>query len=130
MTKANFKQLNESQIKFYLAKDNINAKRTKSGLYYHIVTEGTGTQATYNSNITISYIGYLINGTVFDKSENLEINMSDVLEGWKEGISLFREGGEGILIIPSYLAYGRTAYGSIPGGSVLIFDFSLSKVTF
>ncbi len=129
MTKSNFKQLNESEIKSYLAKDKIDAKRSNSGLYYHIVNEGTGPQATHNSNITISYIGYLINGTVFDKSENLEINLSNAIEGWKEGISLFKEGGEGILIIPAYLAYGRTAYGSIPGGSVLIFDFALSKVS-
>ncbi|MDA9888818.1 FKBP-type peptidyl-prolyl cis-trans isomerase, partial [Flavobacteriaceae bacterium] len=38
------------------------------------------------------------------------------------------EGGEGKLFIPSNLGYGDYGYGSIPGGSVLIFDIKLIEV--
>ncbi|MDE5416778.1 FKBP-type peptidyl-prolyl cis-trans isomerase [Labilibaculum sp. DW002] len=128
MTKSNFKNTNEEEIKAYIAKNKLDAKKSDTGLYYVIANEGEGARPTCDSNITISYIGYLTNGTIFDQSESLEINLSVVIEGWKEGIQYFKEGGEGILIIPSHLAYGKTDYGSIPGGSVLIFDILLTKV--
>ena len=128
MTKSNFKNTNEEEIKAYIAKNKLDAKKSDTGLYYVIANEGEGPNPTDDSNITISYIGYLTNGTIFDQSESLEINLSVVIEGWKEGIQYFKEGGEGILIIPSHLAYGKTDYGSIPGGSVLIFDILLTKV--
>jgi FKBP-type peptidyl-prolyl cis-trans isomerase len=128
MTKSNFKNTNEEEIKAYIAQNKLDAKKSDTGLYYVIANEGEGARPTCDSNITISYIGYLTNGTIFDQSESLEINLSVVIEGWKEGIQYFKEGGEGILIIPSHLAYGKTDYGSIPGGSVLIFDILLTKV--
>lgn len=128
MKKNKFKQLNGEEIEAYVSKHKLDAHRTPSGLYYVVVNKGEGKKPLLNSNVSISYIGYLTNGDIFDKSENLEINLSVVIEGWKEGLSYFGEGGEGILIIPSHLAYGSTDYGAIPGGSVLIFDIILSKV--
>ncbi len=128
MKKNKFKQLNEKEIQDYIEKHKLNAQRTESGLHYVIVNKGEGKSPIADCNVSISYIGYFTNGTIFDKSENLEINLSVVIEGWKEGLSYFKEDGEGILIIPSHLAYGSTDYGAIPGGSVLIFDIMLTKV--
>lgn len=128
MKKNKFKQLNEKEIQAYISKHQLDAERTESGLHYVIVNKGEGKSPNSESNVSIAYIGYLTNGNIFDKSENLEINLSVVIEGWKEGLSYFKEGGEGILIVPSHLAYGSTDYGSIPGGSVLIFDIVLDKV--
>ncbi len=121
-------QKNEEEIKEYIHKNKLNACRTQSGLYYVIVQKGVGKIPTPNCNVSIAYIGYLTNGHIFDKSESLEINLSVVIDGWKEGLSYFKEGGEGILLVPSHLAYGSADYGSIPGGSVLIFDILLSRV--
>ena len=45
-----------------------------------------------------------------------------------EGITYFKEGGNGILLIPYQLGYGASGSGSIPGGSVLIFDVRLLQV--
>lgn len=128
MTRPNFRNKNEEEIKTYIAKNKLEAQRSDTGLYYLICEEGDGAKPTCDSNIKISYIGYLTNGTIFDQSESLEINLSVVIQGWKEGIQHFKEGGEGILLIPSHLAYGKTDYGSIPGGSVLIFDILVTKV--
>lgn len=128
MAKPNYKHLNEEEIKTYILKNKLAAKRCDSGLYYLVGTEGEGKRPNLDSNITISYIGYLTNGHIFDKSESLEINLSVVIEGWKEGIQLFKEGGDGVLIIPAHLAYGNTDYGAIPGGSILIFDIHLIKI--
>ena len=51
-----------------------------------------------------------------------------MIQGWTEGITYFREGGNGILLIPYQLGYGESGRGSIPGGSVLIFDISLIRI--
>jgi FKBP-type peptidyl-prolyl cis-trans isomerase len=128
MKKKKFRQLNDDEIQSYIKKNKLEAIKSPSGLYYVIVNQGNGKSPGPDSNVSIGYIGYLTNGNIFDKSENLEINLSVVIEGWKEGLSYFKEGGEGILLIPSHLAYGSTDYGSIPGGSVLIFDILLSEV--
>ncbi|MFT5602342.1 MAG: FKBP-type peptidyl-prolyl cis-trans isomerase FkpA, partial [Flavobacteriales bacterium] len=47
---------------------------------------------------------------------------------WTEGIPYFKEGGSGILLIPSHLGYGKSGTSGIPGNSVLIFDVKLIEV--
>lgn len=128
MKKRNLRHENEEEIIAYLTDNKLEAQKSDSGVYYLISKKGEGKHPSDNSNITISYIGYFTDGNTFDQNERLEINMADVIAGWMEGIQYFKEGGEGILIIPSHLAYGKTDYGSIPGGSVLIFDILLTKV--
>lgn len=128
MKKRNIKADNDAEIQRYLSESEREAQQSETGLYYSITKQGNGAHPSANSNISISYIGYLTNGEVFDYNENLEIHMSDVIAGWTEGIQYFKEGGEGVLFIPSHLAYGNTACGSIPAGSVLIFDIKLLKV--
>lgn len=128
MKKQNFKQKNEEEIKAYIAKHQLEAQRTESGLYYQIFKQGNGLYPNPDSNITIAYMGYLTNGNTFDQNPKLEINLTEVIPGWTEGIQYFKTGSEGILLIPSHLAYGKTDYGNIPGGSVLIFDIQLIAV--
>ena len=121
---------NEQEILDYIANNNLDATATGSGLYYVIDIEGTGAQPTSTSNVTVTYKGYYTDDTVFDESDanGLSINLQQVIAGWTEGIPLFKEGGEGMLLIPSHLAYGNEGRGSIPGGAVLIFDVNLISV--
>jgi len=121
---------NEQEIKDYLAKNNLTAQRSTSGLYYIINEQGTGTQPTAASNVTVAYKGYFTNGNVFDqsKAEGISFGLNQVIKGWTEGIPYFKTGGSGVLLIPSHLGYGSYNYGPIPGGSVLIFDVKLLSV--
>lgn len=128
MKKYRYKHQNEEETKAYIKKNKLDAKKSDSGLYYVVSKEGEGKQPSPDSNITIAYLGYLTNGNTFDQNESFEVNLSEVVAGWTEGIQYFKEGGEGILLIPAHLAYGNDDYGSIPGGSVLIFDIQLIKV--
>ncbi|WPR73206.1 FKBP-type peptidyl-prolyl cis-trans isomerase [Flavobacterium sp. NG2] len=121
---------NDQQIQDYLAKNNLTAKKTDSGLYYVITEEGTGAQPTAESNVTVAYKGYFTDGNVFDQSgaEGISFGLGQVIPGWTEGITYFKEGGKGMLLIPSDLGYGSEDRGPIPGNSVLIFDIHLIKV--
>ncbi len=120
----------EEDILQYIEDHNLVAKKSNSGLYYVIETQGEGAKPNSNSNVTVNYKGYYLNGTVFDQSnsEGISFNLQQVIAGWTEGITYFNEGGEGILLIPSQLGYGSNNYNGIPGGSVLVFDIMLLKV--
>jgi FKBP-type peptidyl-prolyl cis-trans isomerase FkpA len=121
---------NDKEITDYIEKNELIAEKSESGLYYVINEPGTGAQPTATSNVTVAYKGYLINGTKFTESpeEGYSFNLNKVIEGWTEGIPYFKEGGSGILLIPSHLAYGSYNYSGIPGGSVLIFEVKLISV--
>lgn len=99
-------------------------------MYYVINNQGTGTKPISNSNVTVAYKGYFLDGTVFDQSnsQGITFNLQQVISGWTEGITYFNEGGEGILLVPSNLGYGSQNYNGIPGGSVLVFDIKLLNV--
>jgi len=124
------KAVDEQIITQYIADNKLNAQATGSGLYYVIISQGTGLQPIASSNVTVSYKGYLPNGTVFDQSSSsgASFNLSGVIKGWQEGIPLYKKGGKGILLIPSALGYGDRATGDIPANSVLIFDITLLDV--
>ncbi|MDI5894048.1 FKBP-type peptidyl-prolyl cis-trans isomerase [Flavobacterium algoritolerans] len=121
---------NEKEIVDYVAKNKLTATKTDSGLYYVINEAGDGEQPTATSNVTVAYKGYFTNGNVFDQSNasGISFDLNQVIKGWTEGIPYFKEGGSGILLVPSHLGYGSNDYSSIPGGSVLIFEVKLISV--
>jgi FKBP-type peptidyl-prolyl cis-trans isomerase FkpA len=114
-------------ITTYISDHHLTAKATGSGLYYVVNAPGTGASVAPGSTVTVNYKGYLTNGTVFDQSTSagLTFSLSSVIQGWQEGIPLYKKGGSGILLIPSALGYGAQATGSIPANSVLIFDITV-----
>lgn len=121
---------NEEEILAYIEANGLVAERTATGLYYVINALGSGDAPTSTSNVTVAYRGYFTNGNTFDQSppEGISFNLNQVIPGWTEGLTYFNEGGNGILLIPSRLGYGKTGRGSIPGGAVLIFDINLISV--
>lgn len=120
----------EEIITKYISDNNLNATATGSGLYVVVTDPGTGASCNSSSDVTVDYKGYFINQTIFDESNSsgITFNLSGVIAGWTEGIPYFKEGGNGILLIPSALGYGDAANGGIPANSVLIFDINLIDV--
>lgn len=123
-------KVDDDIIKQYMADNSLTATATGTGLYYIVDAVGTGTQATSNSTVTVAYKGYFTSGELFDESDNTGVTFSlnSVIEGWQEGIPFYKEGGSGILLIPSDLGYGSQARSGIPANSVLLFDISLIDV--
>ncbi len=121
---------NEEEIIAYISKNDLNAQKSTSGLYYVINDPGTGAQPTSTSNVKVAYKGYFTNGSVFDASSaaGIPFNLQQVIKGWTEGITYFKEGGSGLLLVPAHLGYGNSDYSTIPGGSVLIFEVNLISV--
>lgn len=127
---SNFTPQTEADIVKYIEDNDLNATRTNSGLYYVINNEGTGTRPNSGSNVTVAYKGYFLDGNTFDQSSanGISFGLNQVIRGWTEGIPYFKEGGEGVLLIPYNLGYGINGRGAIPGGAVLVFDIKLISV--
>ncbi|WP_116769159.1 FKBP-type peptidyl-prolyl cis-trans isomerase [Maribacter litoralis] len=124
-----YTETNEAEINAYLEDNSLESQKTASGLHYIKENQGDGAVPTATSNVTVAYKGYFLNGTVFDQSEEgITIGLDQVISGWTEGIQLFNEGGNGMLLIPAHLGYGSFDYNGIPGGSVLVFDIELLSV--
>lgn len=113
-------------------KTKAGVKTTASGLQYEVVTLGTGPKPTISDSVTVNYRGTLIDGTEFDNSytrgEPITFPLSGVIRGWTEALQLMPAGSKYKLYIPQELAYGMNQVGSIPAGSVLIFEVELLKV--
>ena len=106
---------------------------TQSGLQYMVLKEGTGAKPGPTDEVTVHYTGRLLDGTVFDSSEDrgepATFPLNKVIPGWTEGLQLMSEGSKYRLFIPSDLAYGSKGAGDqILPNSTLIFDVELIKV--
>ena len=106
---------------------------TPSGLQYEIVKQGDGPRPTAGDSVTVHYTGKLIDGTVFDSSEErgepATFGVTQVLPGWVEALQLMNVGSRWRLFIPSALAYGPQGAGGLIGpNQTLVFDVELLAI--
>lgn len=96
--------------------------------------EGTGEEVQPGATVTAHYTGALAqDGTIFESSldagQPATFPLSDVIEGWQEGVPGMKVGGKRRLIIPASQAYGES--GSPPAigpNEPLIFDIELIAI--
>jgi hypothetical protein len=107
-------------------------EKTASGLGYIILAPGNAEKmVTRSDNVSINYVGKLIDGSVFDKSEApVDLPVMAVVPGFSEGLQLVGEGGKVRLYIPGNLGYGDNPPPGSPmkPGSMLVFDVEVVSV--
>lgn len=108
-----------------------DATVTASGLGYKVLQEPNpeGRQASQLAKVKVHYTGWTTDGERFDSSvergESLDIELTKVIEGWKEGVGEMKEGEKRRFWIPENLAY-KGAEG-FPAG-MLVFEVELIQV--
>ncbi len=129
------KKEEKERLDDYIENKSITAEPTESGLIYIEDKKGEGKQVEAGDTVKVHYEGKLLDGTVFDSSENIGepiefvVGKGQVIRGWDEGILLMSVGGKGQLIIPSNLAYGQQGVQNvIPPFSTLVFDVEIVGV--
>ncbi len=113
----------------FAVNNGISYTTHQSGILYQIILSGNNNYPTISSDITVDYVGKLMNGTTFDSSNNVTFPLNALIEGWKIGVPLIGIGGRIKLIIPSSLAYGCQGAGIVPPNSPLYFDITLDNAT-
>ena len=111
------------------AKDGVEI--SQSGLQYKISEMGNDVRATEKDTVVVHYKGTLLDGTVFDKTEEgspATFELNRVIKAWTEGLALVGEGGKLTLYVPAELGYGERGTRGIEPNSALIFDVELVSV--
>ena len=109
------------------------AIKTKSGLEYTSLRDGTGPSPRATDTVVVHYRGTLLNGREFDNSYKrdrpTEFQLDGVIKCWTEGLQMMKVGGKAELYCPSTIAYGeRGTMGSIPPNASLIFEIELLAI--
>jgi FKBP-type peptidyl-prolyl cis-trans isomerase len=114
-----------------------NAKKdgvvSVAGIQYEVLKKGTGAQPARHDCVTVYYKGSLIDGIVFDQTEDgkpATFPANRLIPGWVEALQMMHVGDKWHLVIPSGLAYGKTGAGDglIPPDQTLVFEIELLKV--
>ena len=128
----------------YVADNGIKEQPRANGLYVIVMKKGKGQTVAAGRNVTLSYTGRLLDGTIFDSSNendckqanidwheplNYVVGQMSLIPGWEEGVMGQPEGSQLRLIIPSALGYGPQGAGNtIPPYSPLVFDIDILSV--
>lgn len=130
-------------IAAYVKEHGVKAQPNAKGLYVIVNKKGTGAQVAVGREVTISYTGRLLDGTMFDSSNEADCAVSglqchepltyvvgqmSLIPGWDEGVMGQSEGTKLQLIIPSAMAYGSQGAPTIPPYSPLVFDLEILSV--
>lgn len=116
---------------------NTNTSMDTSKLIIEDEVIGKGEEAKAGMKVTVHYVGTLTDGTMFDASRKhgnqgftFALGAGQVIKGWDVGVAGMKVGGKRKLTIPSDMAYGNQAVGSIiPANATLVFEVELLKVT-
>ncbi len=105
-------------------------KETDSGLLYEVVSEGSGDCPFANSNVVVHQRAMLVGGKMLDdtykENKPMEFCLSDVIDGYAEGLQMMRAGSRYKFVIPPDLAWGKKGSGgSIGPNAVIVFDVHL-----
>lgn len=88
----------------------------------------------YTSTVTVSYTGWLYDGTQFDSSfktatdTTANLRMNSVIPGWVAAMEGARVGDKMEIIVPYDAAYGSGATGVIKPFSTLRFEIKLEDI--
>ncbi|NVO84976.1 FKBP-type peptidyl-prolyl cis-trans isomerase [Hymenobacter terrestris] len=130
----NFAERDEQLITNYIQANNLTGFTQDSTIFVAVTKTGTGALPKKGQTIIVKYKGSTLDDQVFDETKESTIGFpfvlgaGQVIKGWDRAFKQFNKGTKAILLIPSGLAYGNTATGSIPANSVLRFDVEVVNI--
>lgn len=110
--------------------------QTPSGLRYLDVEVGGGPSPRLHDLVVVHYRGTLADGSEFDNSRlNLDLSgqpfdsiLSELIDGWAEGLQTMHTGGTRILVIPPELGHGTRGHPKVGRNLTLFYEIELMRV--
>jgi FKBP-type peptidyl-prolyl cis-trans isomerase len=124
-------------IQEYAVAHKQKIQRLESGMSYLMTKNPKGEKIKDGKTVSIHYEGYFLDDKAFDSTKDKQpftfmAGEGKVIEGMEEGLKQFTKGSEGLLFIPSKMAYGGTPLEDdkvkIPAHSILIFKIQVVDV--
>jgi len=154
LAKENEEKKSNATNKNYLKFNSLEkrSEQTKSGLKYIITFKGDGRAVKVTNKARINYSVYFKDGTLLETSVEEVANFNGVfssqrknsgryqpilatvgqndrmIEGFKEGVRLLKEGDKATLFLPYNIAYGENGVQGIPPMSDLIFEVEINSL--
>jgi len=97
----------DSLLNKYVSKSDSNFVKHKTGFWYKLNHQVTGTKPKANVNCSVNYSVYTLGGDfLFNKDEEIIIGKKQIITGIEEALLMMHPGEKATLIVPWYLAYG------------------------
>ncbi len=141
------KNKEKNSIAKYFSDSNIHVTPTADSLFILKQVSTNNDPIQSGDSVFITYVGKLLNGTLFDQSADhagaggfVTVNgrptlamvyspSMPLIKGWVEAIGRMHLGDKVTILVPSTLGYGGRAMGpKIPPYSPLLFDMEMLKV--
>ncbi|HMH35143.1 MAG TPA: FKBP-type peptidyl-prolyl cis-trans isomerase [Puia sp.] len=133
------KQRESKAVEDFITSKKINAQKTAVGTYVEVKTPGDGPAVDSGKMVSVLYTGKSFpSGKVFEtnmsgpRTEPIKFIIGQkggMIQGWDDGLRLFKKGGKGTLYIPAFLAYDAQPGPSNKPYENLIFDVEITDVT-
>ncbi len=136
LIEANRHLVNREQeiIEEYVNEEDLEMKKTGTGLWYQISAPGQGDLIQTGDVVTFDYTVRLLDGTLCYDSDNrgpksFKVGKGDVESGLQQGILMLKKGAEAKFIMPPHLAHGLVGDDDrIPSRAIIIYDIEVLEV--
>lgn len=103
---------------------------TESGLCYKRVFPIQGANPAdrmpnVSDIVIINYVGKFIDGSEFERANNVSFSLGGVVPGFREALLKMRQGEKFEFYMPSEIGYGSKGKGNIPPYTTLIYQIEL-----
>lgn len=126
-------QQNESQIKAYIAANNLSATKAPNGVYYQVTKVDTsGRKMIFGDTVRVHYVlsrldGYVLSSAVLNKDKPFQFINGYSTSLFVNLLPYLHEGETGTFIIPSTMALGSQTLANLPANSPLRCDIQWFK---
>ncbi|HAI83319.1 MAG TPA: hypothetical protein DCL43_06610 [Chitinophagaceae bacterium] len=119
-------------LAFCNANGMVGATKDASGMYFTVVSPGSGPRPNNGSTVRVLYTGKKMDGTVFDSQTDINrpasFGMTGVIQAFQQGLLKIRKQGTVRIVAPSYMCYGCRGSGNIGPNEPLYFEIYLVDV--
>jgi FKBP-type peptidyl-prolyl cis-trans isomerase len=102
-----------------------------SGVQYRVLRPGKGRMPTAGSRVMCRYVGTLINGQTFDRTDAkkpAQMNIDGFVQGLREAVMHMPTGSKWEIVIPPQLAFGAAGNRGVTPNAVVKYQMEILSV--